>query len=144
QEGLTPEPRSLQGRVQFEHLYFRYPSRPDVQIYSDFSLSIEPGTTCALVGGSGSGKSTAVQLLLRFYDPDAGRVLLDGMDITTLQLKWLRQQIGLVGQEPILFDGTIAQVKFLNRPYVKIRWSLRVLPQDKDHDSVTHFRSSGC
>jgi len=109
EEGLTPEPRSLQGRVQFEHLYFRYPSRPDVQIYSDFSLSIEPGTTCALVGGSGSGKSTAVQLLLRFYDPDAGRVLLDGMDITTLQLKWLRQQIGLVGQEPILFDGTIAQ-----------------------------------
>ncbi|KAJ1630782.1 P-loop containing nucleoside triphosphate hydrolase protein, partial [Pavlovales sp. CCMP2436] len=62
------------------------------------------------------GKSTAIALIERFYDPDSGSVLLDGMDITTLQLKWLRQQIGLVGQEPVLFDGTIAENIAYGRP----------------------------
>jgi ATP-binding cassette subfamily B (MDR/TAP) protein 1 len=107
-EGLTPDAGSLYGRVVFEHVAFRYPTRPEARIYDDFNLTIEAGTTCALVGGSGSGKSTAVALLERFYDPDAGRVLLDGHDIKSLQLRWLRQHLGLVGQEPTLFDGSIA------------------------------------
>jgi ATP-binding cassette subfamily B (MDR/TAP) protein 1 len=114
--GRTPDGGAMFGRVRFEHVAFRYPSRPDARIYTDFDLTIEPGTTCALVGGSGSGKSTAVQLLERFYDPDAGRVLLDGVDLRALQLRWLRQHIGLVGQEPTLFDGTIAQNIAYGRP----------------------------
>ncbi|KAG8461628.1 hypothetical protein KFE25_001246 [Diacronema lutheri] len=108
-EGLTPDAASVRGRIEFAHCAFRYPARPDVPIYSDFSLVIEAGTTVALVGGSGSGKSTAVALVERFYDPDAGAVLLDGVDVRRLQLRWLRQRVGLVGQEPTLFDGTIAQ-----------------------------------
>jgi ATP-binding cassette subfamily B (MDR/TAP) protein 1 len=114
--GALIEAAALRGHVRFEHVAFRYPSRPDARIYTDFDLTIEPGTTCALVGGSGSGKSTAVQLLERFYDPDAGRVLLDGVDLRALQLRWLRQHIGLVGQEPTLFDGTIAQNIAYGRP----------------------------
>lgn len=70
----------------------------------------------ALVGGSGSGKSTAVQLVERFYDPDRGSVLLDGTDLKDLDVKWLRQQIGLVSQEPILFSGTIADNIRLGKP----------------------------
>jgi ABC-type multidrug transport system fused ATPase/permease subunit len=108
-DGAVLDPSALHGRLVFEHVAFRYPARRDVQIYSDFQLTVEPGMTCALVGGSDSGKSTAVALVERFYDPDAGRVLLDGVDLRTLNLKWLRQQIGLVGQEPVLFDGSIAQ-----------------------------------
>ena len=74
-----------------------------------YSLEIAAGTTVALVGSSGSGKSTAIQLVERFYDPDSGVVTLDGVDLRQLNVRWLRQQIGLVGQEPVLFSGTIAE-----------------------------------
>ncbi|KAJ1623399.1 P-loop containing nucleoside triphosphate hydrolase protein [Pavlovales sp. CCMP2436] len=107
-EGTVPAGATA-GRLEFKNVVFAYPQRPHAAIYTDFCLTIEPGQTVALVGGTGSGKSTAVQLLERFYDPSGGSVLLDGADITTLQLKWLRQQIGMVGQEPVLFDGTIAE-----------------------------------
>jgi len=72
-------------------------------------LKIKPGQTVALVGPSGAGKSTVMQLLQRFYDPESGEVLLDGRNIKSLNIKWLRQQIGLVSQEPVLFSGTIAE-----------------------------------
>ena len=75
----------------------------------DFSLSVSAGQTFALVGASGCGKSTVIQLLQRFYDPDSGEVLVGGRDVRTLNVKWLRQQIGVVSQEPVLFDSTIAQ-----------------------------------
>lgn len=81
--------------------------RPDVQIFKDFCLAVPSGKTVALVGKSGSGKSTVASLLQRFYDPDSGQILLDGLEIQKLQLKWLRQQMGLVGQEPVLFNDTI-------------------------------------
>mgnify|MGYP001949974986 CR=1 FL=1 len=71
----------------------------------------------ALVGDSGSGKSTIVQLILRFYDPDAGRILLDGVDLRDYNLKWLRSQIGYVGQEPSLFEGTIEENVKIGRPF---------------------------
>ena len=74
-----------------------------------YSLEIAAGTTVALVGASGSGKSTIIQLMERFYDPDSGVVTLDGVDLRELNVRWLRQQIGLVGQEPVLFSGTIAE-----------------------------------
>jgi ATP-binding cassette subfamily B (MDR/TAP) protein 1 len=78
-------------------------------VCNGYSLEIAAGTTVALVGSSGSGKSTIIQLVERFYDPDSGVVTLDGVDLRQLNVRWLRQQIGLVGQEPVLFSGTIAE-----------------------------------
>lgn len=86
---------------------FSYPSRPDVLIFDKLCLNIPPGKIVALVGGSGSGKSTVISLIERFYEPLSGHILLDGTDIRELDLKWLRQQIGLVNQEPALFATTI-------------------------------------
>ncbi|MBA0854373.1 hypothetical protein Goshw_029661, partial [Gossypium schwendimanii] len=98
---------NVKGDIELHHVSFKYPSRPDIQILRDLSLSIRSGKTVALVGESGSGKSTVISLLQRFYDPDSGRISLDGVDIQKLQLKWLRQQMGLVSQEPVLFNDTI-------------------------------------
>ncbi|KAG2693169.1 hypothetical protein I3760_08G084600 [Carya illinoinensis] len=97
----------VKGEIELHHLSFRYPSRPDIQVFQDLSLSINSGKTVALVGESGSGKSTVISLLQRFYDPESGHITLDGIEIQKLQLKWLRQQMGLVSQEPILFNDTI-------------------------------------
>ncbi|PKA51523.1 ABC transporter B family member 11 [Apostasia shenzhenica] len=97
----------LRGNIEFQHVMFSYPARKDVQIFQDFSLAIQSGKTVALVGESGSGKSTIISLLQRFYDPDLGQIMLDGINIKRLQLKWLRQQMGLVSQEPSLFNDTI-------------------------------------
>ncbi|KAL1312835.1 hypothetical protein HN51_039417 [Arachis hypogaea] len=105
ESGTTLE--NVHGEIKFRHVGFKYPSRPDIQIFRDLSLTIHSGKTVALVGESGSGKSTVIALLQRFYDPDFGQITLDGIEIQKLQLKWLRQQIGLVGQEPVLFNDTI-------------------------------------
>ncbi|GLJ08654.1 hypothetical protein SUGI_0093070 [Cryptomeria japonica] len=98
---------NVKGDIEFQHVSFKYPTRPDVQIFRDLCLFVHSGKTVALVGESGSGKSSAIALLERFYDPDSGRILLDGIEIQQLQLKWLREQMGLVSQEPILFNDTI-------------------------------------
>ncbi|KAF3456696.1 hypothetical protein FNV43_RR01350 [Rhamnella rubrinervis] len=98
---------TIKGDIEFEHVSFKYPTRPDIQIFRDFCLSIPSGKTVALVGESGSGKSTAISLIERFYDPDSGGVTLDGVEIKKLKLSWLRQQMGLVSQEPVLFNETI-------------------------------------
>lgn len=105
--GLVPG--KIKGDVELQKVDFSYPTRPDVAVFSNFSLSIPSGKTMALVGESGSGKSTVVSLIERFYDPNGGAVLIDGMDIRTIQLKWLRQQIGLVSQEPVLFSTSIKE-----------------------------------
>nr|XP_027191250.1 ABC transporter B family member 9-like isoform X1 [Cicer arietinum] len=99
----------IKGDIELKDVYFRYPARLDVQIFAGFSLFFPSGTTTALVGQSGSGKSTVISLLERFYDPDAGEVLIDGVNLKSLQLKWIREQIGLVSQEPILFTTTIRE-----------------------------------
>ena len=105
-----PQRRTAQalGRIEFDHVTFRYPSRPDTAALSDFSLLIEPGETVAFVGPSGAGKSTTFQLLLRFYDPLAGRVLIDGVDVASADPLAVRGRIGLVPQETVLF-GTSAR-----------------------------------
>ncbi|CAF0800398.1 unnamed protein product [Adineta ricciae] len=95
------------GNVQFDQVKFKYPSRPTLRVLKDFKLLADAGQTTALCGPSGSGKSTCVALLLRFYDPSEGTVLLDGHDIRTLSLPWLRSQIGFVQQEPVLFNLSI-------------------------------------
>ncbi|MCO5592638.1 hypothetical protein L7F22_046641 [Adiantum nelumboides] len=97
----------VKGDIELRNVVFSYPSRPDVVIFNNFSLSIPSGRTVALVGGSGSGKSTVVSLVERFYDPQQGQVLVDAVDIRTLHLRWLRDQIGLVNQEPALFATSI-------------------------------------
>ncbi|KAJ0563635.1 putative ABC-type xenobiotic transporter [Helianthus annuus] len=107
---------SVSGLVELKNVSFAYPSRPDVKILNNFSLSVPAGKTIALVGSSGSGKSTVVSLIERFYDPTSGQVMLDGHDIKRLKLKWLRQQIGLVSQEPALFATTIQENILLGRP----------------------------
>ncbi|XP_037423436.1 putative multidrug resistance protein [Triticum dicoccoides] len=100
---------NVAGEVEFKNVEFCYPSRPESPIFANFSLRVPAGCTAALVGSSGSGKSTVVALLERFYDPSAGEVALDGVDIRRLRLKWLRAQMGLVSQEPALFATTIME-----------------------------------
>ncbi|XP_062225824.1 ABC transporter B family member 19-like [Phragmites australis] len=106
----------VHGNIEFKEVAFSYPSRPDVMIFRDFSLFFPAGKTAAVVGGSGSGKSTVVALIERFYDPNQGQVLLDNVDIKTLQLKWLRDQIGLVNQEPALFATSIIENILYGKP----------------------------
>jgi ATP-binding cassette subfamily B (MDR/TAP) protein 1 len=99
----------VDGHIEFKDVCFGYPSRPDVTIFDKFCLDIPSGKIVALVGGSGSGKSTVISLIERFYEPLFGQILLDGNDIRDLDLKWLRKQIGLVNQEPALFAATIRE-----------------------------------
>ncbi|KAK1948218.1 Multidrug resistance protein 1 [Phytophthora citrophthora] len=137
-DGLKPE--TVQGKIEFENILFRYPTRPEVTVLKSYNLTIEAGETVALCGPSGGGKSTCVALLERFYDPINGQVLLDGVDLKQLNVRWLRRQLGLVGQEPTLFIGTIAE---------NIAYGLDEMPSMEDieavakmanaHDFITHF-----
>jgi len=97
------------GEIEFKDIYFSYPSRPEMLILQDFNLKVPAGKKVGLVGGSGSGKSTIIALLERFYDPIEGDILLDGYNKRKLQLKWLRSQLGLVNQEPVLFATSIKE-----------------------------------
>ncbi|MBZ3872674.1 Phosphatidylcholine translocator ABCB4 [Sciurus carolinensis] len=113
-EGLWPD--KFEGNVTFNEVVFNYPTRPNVPVLQGLSLEVKKGQTLALVGSSGCGKSTVVQLLERFYDPLAGTVfvnfgfqLLDGQEAKKLNVQWLRAQLGIVSQEPILFDCSIAE-----------------------------------
>ncbi|KAI3466213.1 hypothetical protein Pfo_022876 [Paulownia fortunei] len=99
----------VRGEIQFKGIYFSYPSRPDTPILQGLDLTVPAGRTVGLVGGSGSGKSTIISLLQRFYDPIEGEILLDGHKINRLHLKWLRSQMGLVNQEPVLFATSIKE-----------------------------------
>ncbi|XP_071591270.1 ATP-dependent translocase ABCB1 isoform X1 [Heliangelus exortis] len=103
------KPDHIEGNLEFQNVYFNYPSRPDVEILKGLNLKISSGQTVALVGGSGCGKSTTVQLIQRFYDPKEGTVTIDGQDIKTLNVRYLREIIGVVNQEPVLFATTIAE-----------------------------------
>lgn len=98
---------SVHGDIELKNVTFCYPSRPEVQIFKDLNLKVQPGKSLALVGSSGSGKSSVIALLERFYDPISGRVLIDGKDIKKVNLKSLRRHIALVQQEPALFATTI-------------------------------------
>uniref|UniRef100_A0A8C9CPK4 Phosphatidylcholine translocator ABCB4 n=1 Tax=Phocoena sinus TaxID=42100 RepID=A0A8C9CPK4_PHOSS len=106
EEGLRPD--KFEGNVTLNEVVFNYPTRPNVPVLQGLSLEVKKGQTLALVGSSGCGKSTVVQLLERFYDPLAGTVLLDGQEAKKLNVQWLRAQLGIVSQEPILFDCSIA------------------------------------
>ncbi|KAG7626904.1 ABC transporter type 1 transmembrane domain superfamily [Arabidopsis thaliana x Arabidopsis arenosa] len=100
---------TIRGEVEFNNVKFKYPSRPETLIFDDLCLKIPSGKTVALVGGSGSGKSTVISLLQRFYDPNEGDILIDGVSINNMQVKWLRSQMGMVSQEPSLFATSIKE-----------------------------------
>ncbi len=124
EEGLDPEHPSdhepafprLKGEVSFKDVSFRYPSRPEVPVLSSVNLDARAGERIALVGPSGAGKSTITALLLRFYEPESGRVVIDGRDASDYPLRWLRGQMAIVPQDVLLFGGTIAENIVYGRP----------------------------
>ena len=111
---VAPAPRA-RGQIRIENVRFHYPSRPDAPALDGITLAIEPGETVALVGPSGAGKSTVFQMLARFFDPQQGRVLLDGHDVRQLPLPWLRGAIALVPQDPVIFGTTARENIALGR-----------------------------
>lgn len=106
-EGVTLG--EVKGSIEFRNVKFIYPSRPEIMVLPNLCLTVNPGETVALVGASGSGKSTIIGLTERFYEPVQGQVFIDGHDISTFNLRWLRQQIALVSQEPTLFSTTLEE-----------------------------------
>lgn len=104
------------GEIRFEHVTFAYPSRPDPPALVDFDIAIVPGETVAFVGPSGAGKSTTFQLLLRFYDPAAGRIVVDGVDIREADPQRVRRRIGLVPQDTVLFAASARENIRYGRP----------------------------
>lgn len=106
----------VRGEMSLKNVSFAYPTRSDILVLKEFDLHLTPGKVVALVGRSGSGKSTVAQLLMRFYDPSSGEIALDGQPLHALDLNWLREQIGAVSQEPVLFATTIAENIRYGRP----------------------------
>ncbi len=110
QEGIKP---GITGNIELRNVHFNYPARKDVEVLRGVNLKIEAGKTVSIVGPSGCGKSTVIQLIQRLYDPDSGSLLLDQTDIRQMNIGWLRDNIGVVGQEPVLFATTIREnIKF--------------------------------
>ena len=105
----TVSEKDFDSSIEFDSLEFKYPSRPDAPVLQNLTLKVKKGQRIALVGSSGCGKSTVTQLLERFYDADNGEVKVSNLNVKRADLSWLRSQIGIVSQEPILFDGTIEE-----------------------------------
>ncbi|CAA3003311.1 ABC transporter B family member 15-like [Olea europaea subsp. europaea] len=131
--------QKVSGKVEFKHVEFAYPSRPESTILKDFNLKIPAGKTVALVGGSGSGKSTVVALLQRFYDPLGGEILLDGVKIDNLQLKWLRSQMGLVSQEPALFATSIKENILFGKEDASMEEVIKAAKVSNAHNFISQF-----
>jgi ATP-binding cassette subfamily B protein len=132
---------AVTGAVELDEVLFRYPSRPATEVLSSLSIRIEPGEVVALVGPSGAGKSTIAALLLRFYDPDVGAIRLDGVDLRELDPGWLRRQIGLVAQEPLLFSTSIAENVRYGRPEASRDEIEAAARAANAHEFIAHFPS---
>ncbi|MDX2264680.1 MAG: ABC transporter transmembrane domain-containing protein [Hyphomicrobiales bacterium] len=104
----TPFPETAAGEIRLEGVAFAYPSRPETPVLRNFSLAVRPGERVAVVGASGAGKTTLFNLILRFYDPQSGRVLMDGVDLRAADLAALRGRIALVSQDNVIFSGSVA------------------------------------
>jgi len=112
----VPVPNPAHGRISFEGVTFRYPARPEIKALDNLSLQIEPGQTVALVGPSGAGKTTIFQLLQRFFDPDDGRIVLDGVELDKMAREEMRKVFALVPQEPVIFATTARENIRFGRP----------------------------
>ncbi|KAF8031804.1 hypothetical protein BT93_D0883 [Corymbia citriodora subsp. variegata] len=130
---------NLEGNIELSHVEFAYPSRPENIIFRDFSLTIPSGKTLALVGGSGSGKSTVISLLQRFYDPLSGQILLDGITINKLQIKWLRSQMGLVSQEPTLFATSIKENILFGKEKAEMKEVIEAAKASNAHNFISQL-----
>lgn len=109
-------PRPVKGEIRFENVDFHYPSRPDMAALADVDLTINPGETVALVGPSGAGKTTIIQMVQRFWDPDAGRITLDGIDLRDMVRKDFRHEMALVPQDPVIFANSARENIRFGRP----------------------------
>ncbi|KAJ8639609.1 hypothetical protein MRB53_016303 [Persea americana] len=127
----------VRGEIEFRNVEFAYPSRPDTPVLRGLNLKVMPGMTIGLVGGSGSGKSTIISLLERFYDPVKGHIYLDKKSIKKLQLKWLRSQMGLVSQEPILFKTSIKENILFGNESASMDLIISVAKAANAHDFIT-------
>jgi ABC-type multidrug transport system fused ATPase/permease subunit len=105
----TLRPQQLVGEIKFEGVKFAYPTRPDAVIFDDLHLTVPAGKVVAILGGSGSGKSTLIALLTRLYEPLAGRITLDGQELQALDVTWLREAVGTVTQDAVIFQGTVRE-----------------------------------
>lgn len=131
---------SLVGRVDFKNISFSYPTRPGHQILENFSLTLLPSKTVAIVGESGGGKSTVAALLERFYDPLGGVIMLDGLDIRTLDPSWLRGQvIGYINQEPVLFGSSVMENIRFGKPEATDAEVINAAKQANAHRFITSF-----
>lgn len=137
--GGSERPAQVRGEVRLTEITFAYPTRPDVPVLNKLSLSLEPGQVVALVGPSGGGKSTVAALLSRFYDPQGGRITLDGHDYASLDIRWLREQVGVVSQEPILFATTILDNIRYGRPGASEEDVIAAAKAANAHDFITSF-----
>lgn len=133
------KPSSVDGEIFFNSVKFAYPTRPESLVFNGLSLSIRAGQTVALVGPSGSGKSTTVSLLERFYDPIGGSITLDGTDLKDLNVQWLRDQIGLVSQEPVLFARSIKENIAYGLPGATDEQIIAVAKAANAHDFISKF-----
>ena len=136
-DGLKP--KKVSGSIQFKNVSFSYPTRLQAEIYNGLNLDIKAGTTLALCGPSGGGKSTIVQLIERFYDPSAGTITLDGNNLQSLNVRWLRQQIGLVSQEPKLFAMSIEENIKVGRPTATKKEVVEAAKKANAHDFIQSF-----
>ena len=124
---------------QFNSIKFEYPSRPDITVLNDISFNIKSGTTVALVGSSGCGKSTCMQLLQRFYNASNGNILVGNKNIMDYNLNWLRDQIGVVNQEPILFGTTIAENIRYGKENVDMNEIVKAARNANAHDFIVNL-----
>ncbi|MBX3017676.1 MAG: ATP-binding cassette domain-containing protein [Bdellovibrionaceae bacterium] len=129
----------LEGRIEFRDVEFAYPSRADVPVLRQMNFHIEPGEAVALVGGSGGGKTTVASLLTRFYDPRAGSIEVDGVNLREFDLAWLRERIGIVSQEPVLISSTIEENIRYGRPEATTDEVIAAARSANAHDFIAAF-----
>ncbi|KAH9292876.1 hypothetical protein KI387_041940, partial [Taxus chinensis] len=134
------KPVTIQGNIEFKNVTFVYPARLDAVILKDFNLKVSSRSSIALVGPSGSGKSTIIGLMERFYDPVKGNITVDGTDLKILNLRCLREHIALVGQEPVLFRGSIKDNILYGRPTATEAEIIQAATVANAHHFISHLK----
>ncbi|XP_058800345.1 ATP-dependent translocase ABCB1-like [Phymastichus coffea] len=130
------KPTDVRGSIEFKSVSFEYPSRSEVKVLKSLSFTVKKGETVALVGSSGCGKSTCIQLLQRFYDPKDGQIFIDNYDLKDLNVKWLRSCLGVVGQEPVLFNTTVAENIRYGDLYAPMEKIIQAAKEANAHDFI--------